>query len=198
MYYWTVFTFFNLLICLVCFYCEGLNYAYMVTRRDSTQHMNIHALNGARIHYIHNTAFTIAIRFSLKCHRIKTNNFRIFVSFFLIMTSVYLLIAGVEGYCCTWSHSMTHKLARSVGLLWTSDRQVTQTSTWQHTILTITRNRCKRAAAVLRRRTFESKNCINYEISRYRVQHIHFLPFSYCFYIKPDNDSCIRSKHVAA
>ena len=73
----------------------------MITIRDNTQHRNIHALNGIRIHYIHNTGFTIAIRFSLKCHRIKPNNFRIFVSFFLIMISVYPLIAGVEGYCCT-------------------------------------------------------------------------------------------------
>jgi len=28
--------------------------------------------------------------------------------FFLSLTPVYLLTAGEEGYCCTWSHSMTH------------------------------------------------------------------------------------------
>ena len=30
------------------------------------------------------------------------------LSFFTSLTSVYPLIVGVEGYCCTWSHSMTH------------------------------------------------------------------------------------------
>jgi hypothetical protein len=39
-------------------------------------------------------------------------------TFFLSsLNAVYLLIVGVEGYCCTWSHSMTH--TKSVGLLWT-------------------------------------------------------------------------------
>jgi hypothetical protein len=31
-----------------------------------------------------------------------------FLSFFLILTSYYILIVDVEVYCCTWSHSMTH------------------------------------------------------------------------------------------
>ena len=105
-----------------------------------------------------------SLRFSLRCHRIKPNNFRIFVSFFLTMTSVYLLTAGVEGYCCTWSHSMTHTHTHARTLLWTSDRHVAQTSTWQQTTLTRTRNRCERAAAVLRLRTFESKNCKLWDI----------------------------------
>jgi hypothetical protein len=39
----------------------------------------------------------------------------------------YLLIVGVEGYCCTWSHSVTH--IHSVGLPWTRDRPVAETST---------------------------------------------------------------------
>jgi hypothetical protein len=41
-----------------------------------------------------------------------------FLPFFLSLTSVYLLIAGVEGYCCTWSQSTTY--THSVGFLWTS------------------------------------------------------------------------------
>jgi len=32
----------------------------------------------------------------------------------------------------------------SVGLLWTSERPVAETSTWQHTTLTTDRHRCRR------------------------------------------------------
>jgi hypothetical protein len=39
-----------------------------------------------------------------------------------------LLIVGVDGYRCTWSHSMTYK--HSVALPWTSDRSVTEISTY--------------------------------------------------------------------
>jgi len=35
------------------------------------------------------------------------------------LTSFYLLIAGVEGYCCTWSHSTT--CTHLEGLLCTRD-----------------------------------------------------------------------------
>lgn len=42
----------------------------------------------------------------------------------------YRLIAGVECYCSTWPHSMTH--TRSTGLLWPMDRFVADTSTWQY------------------------------------------------------------------
>jgi len=31
---------------------------------------------------------------------------------FLSLTSFYLLIVGIEGYCCTWSHWVTHTRAR--------------------------------------------------------------------------------------
>jgi hypothetical protein len=61
----------------------------------------------------------------------------------LVLTSFCLLIFGVEGNCCTWSHSVTHTHAHththSVGLLWTRDRPVPETPTWQHT--TFTRDR---------------------------------------------------------
>jgi hypothetical protein len=72
---------------------------------------------------------------------------------FLSVNSLYLFISGVEGYCCTWSHSVTHTRTRalppptihthryththtqthSVGLLWTRDRPVAEISTWHHT-----------------------------------------------------------------
>jgi hypothetical protein len=71
-----------------------------------------------------------------------------------------LLIVGVEGYCCTWSHSMA--FLHSVGFLWTRVQPVAGTSIWQHIILTRdgytypggirTRNPGKRAAADLRLR----------------------------------------------
>jgi len=47
-------------------------------------------------------------------------------SFFLSYSAVFcLLIVGVGGYCCIRSHAVTH----TVGLLWTSDRPVAETST---------------------------------------------------------------------
>ena len=66
--------------------------------------------------------------------------FSFFLSFFLNLTSVYLLIIGVEGYFCTWLHSMIyiyiHTHTHTAGLLWTSDRPVAETSAWQRTTLT--------------------------------------------------------------
>jgi hypothetical protein len=50
---------------------------------------------------------------------------------FLSLTFFYLLIARVVGYCCIWSQSVTH--THSVGVLWTRDRPVAETSMWQHT-----------------------------------------------------------------
>jgi len=50
-----------------------------------------------------------------------------FLALLLILTSFYLLIVGVEGYCCTKSHSVTH--VYSVGLLWTSDQPDAETTT---------------------------------------------------------------------
>ena len=41
----------------------------------------------------------------------------------------------------SWSHSDT---PHSVGLLWTSDQLVAETSTWQHTTLTTDRHPCSR------------------------------------------------------
>ena len=46
--------------------------------------------------------------------------------FFLSLTYFCLLIVGAEGYCCTWSHSMTH--THPVGLLWTRDRPAAEAS----------------------------------------------------------------------
>jgi hypothetical protein len=35
------------------------------------------------------------------------------LNFFLSVTSVYLPTAGVKGYCCTWSQSVTPSLGRT-------------------------------------------------------------------------------------
>jgi hypothetical protein len=82
--------------------------------------------------------------------------------FFRKFTSLYLRMVGVDGYCCTLSHSVTHARthtrahahactrarthahacthththAHSVGLLWPIDPPVAETSTWHHTTLT--------------------------------------------------------------
>jgi len=63
-----------------------------------------------------------------------------FLSFFLILPSVYPLTVAVEGYCCSWPHTMKH--IHSVGLLWKWDRPVAENSTWQHTTLTTDRHPC--------------------------------------------------------
>ena len=54
------------------------------------------------------------------------------------LTSFYLVLVGADGYCCTWSHWMIR--THSVGLLWTRDRTVTETSTWQLTTFTTERH----------------------------------------------------------
>jgi len=56
-----------------------------------------------------------------------------FLSFF-VLTSVYLLIVGVEVIVAP-DHKMTHTHI-SVELLWTRDRPVAEISTWQHTQVT--------------------------------------------------------------
>jgi hypothetical protein len=50
---------------------------------------------------------------------------------FLSLT--YLLTVAADGYYSTWSYSDTPQW---IGLLWTRDRPVAETSTWQHTTLT--------------------------------------------------------------
>jgi len=47
---------------------------------------------------------------------------RSFFFFPIILTSVCLLIVGVEGFCCTWSHSVTS--THLVGLLWMRDNTI--------------------------------------------------------------------------
>jgi len=54
-----------------------------------------------------------------------------FLKIFICLTSsTYAL--GAEK-CCSRSHSDTHTHTQSVGLLWTRDRPVAETTTWQHT-----------------------------------------------------------------
>ena len=64
------------------------------------------------------------------------------VTLLFSLTSFCLPIVCVEGYCCTWSHSMAHTY--SVGLRWTRDLPVAETSPWQHTTLTRARYQCLR------------------------------------------------------
>ena len=68
-------------------------------------------------------------------NRIRLATTMIVLPFFLGSDLFCLLTVGVEGYCCTWSFSMAHT-SHSLGLLWTRDRLVAETSTWQHTTLT--------------------------------------------------------------
>ena len=62
-------------------------------------------------------------------------------SFFLSLTSSTHSFVGVECYCSTWSHSDT---LHSVGILWTQDRPVAETSTWQNKSVTTDRHPCLR------------------------------------------------------
>jgi len=56
----------------------------------------------------------------------KFVKYTIFI-YYLILTSVCLLIVGVKDYCKAWSHSMAH--TQQVRLLWKRDRFVAETST---------------------------------------------------------------------
>jgi hypothetical protein len=79
-------------------------------------------------------------RFSLShaCNQLEERcSSDFFLSFF---SRFYLLIAGVVGYCCNWSRSVTH----SVGLLWTMDGTVAEASTSPYTIFTRDRHPCSR------------------------------------------------------
>jgi hypothetical protein len=71
------------------------------------------------------------------------------MNFFLSMTSFYPPKAGVEGYCWTWSHSVTHTLGRTARRRDTLHPQETDS---QATGGIQTRNYRKRDATVLRLR----------------------------------------------
>ena len=60
-------------------------------------------------------------------------------SFFLTPISFYLLTVGVERYIL---HMITLNDTQSLGLLWTRDRPVAETSAWQHTTLKRDRHPC--------------------------------------------------------
>ena len=66
-----------------------------------------------------------------------------FLSFFLILTSFYLLMEGVGGYSCVWSHwlTLTYTLGTSSLDEGSAHRR---DSTWQHTTLTRDRHPCLR------------------------------------------------------
>jgi len=53
--------------------------------------------------------YPVLVRGSFKHILINLHTFlgMIFLSS-LMLTPFYLLTVGVESYCCTWSHSMTH------------------------------------------------------------------------------------------
>jgi len=100
------------------------------------------------------------------------------LSLFVDYSWPLLFTVGVEGYCCTWSHSDTLHFVR---LLWTSDRPVAETSdNIQHSQETEfhsaggmrTRNPSKQAAADTRLRPHGHRNrplrCWRPETSLYR------------------------------
>jgi hypothetical protein len=63
-----------------------------------------------------------------------------FLSF--LLWPLYLPVVGVQGYCWTWSQWHTH--THSVGLLWTRDPYIAESSTWQHTTLIWDIHQCHR------------------------------------------------------
>jgi hypothetical protein len=71
----------------------------------------------------------------INSNRIRLATIMMVLPFFLGSDLFCLITVGVEGYCCTWSFSVAHT-SHSVGLLWTRDRLVAETSTWQHTTFT--------------------------------------------------------------
>jgi hypothetical protein len=51
--------------------------------------------------------------------------------FAVLPSSTHLFTVGVEGFLLSLDHTQTHT-PQSVGLLWTRDRPVAETCTWQH------------------------------------------------------------------
>jgi hypothetical protein len=75
-----------------------------------------------------------------------TANFISGFFFFLVLpSSTYLFTAGVEGFVFCNFHLITLKhTQQSVGLLWTRDRPIAETSTWQHKHCTRDKYPCPR------------------------------------------------------
>ena len=62
-----------------------------------------------------------------------------------LMSYIYIYIYIYIWSTHSWCFSITHNDApQSVGLLWTSDQLVAETSTWQHTTLTTDKYSCPR------------------------------------------------------
>jgi hypothetical protein len=60
----------------------------------------------------------------------------------------------------------THEPPQSVGLLWTSDQSVAETSTWQHTTLTTDKHPCpRRVNGLLALRNISSASILNWPAS---------------------------------
>lgn len=70
----------------------------------------------------------IATTRGIKSHKMRnTDKYDLNFLLSLVLTSFYLLIVDLEGYCCSWPHLMTR--THWVGLLWMTDRSVSETST---------------------------------------------------------------------
>ena len=93
-------------------------------------HVSIFSLYlSSRLQYRTNKITFLPANWNLSCLTISGQLFCGRNYFFISYSKFFrLLIIGVEGYCCTWPHLITHTY--SVGLLWTSDRSVAETSTW--------------------------------------------------------------------
>jgi hypothetical protein len=77
------------------------------------------------------------------CHRVTTQlqliNVIIIIYYFLRLFSPVRTMASSTGFL---DHTQRH--AKSVGLLWTSNQLVAETSTWQHTTHKTDKHRCPR------------------------------------------------------
>jgi hypothetical protein len=82
---------------------------------------------------IRNWFWSLLAQHTVNIHVRPINNF------FLVEPLLPTPTAGKDGYHCTAPHT-----CQSVGLLWTRDRPVAQTSTLQHTPLTGDRHPCPR------------------------------------------------------
>ena len=98
---------------------------------DRILHNFLFTLPNTRGRRLHGLVFVIMSQISLMLQNLRLLNivksfkkgtWNFFLSCFLTVISAYVLIAGVEGYCCTWSHSVTHL----VGLLRTRESRHTK------------------------------------------------------------------------
>jgi hypothetical protein len=116
--------------------CIGLQYLgetkkyFMMMRFKPRHFLNARQSSERGQHSHHHCVCPGCLQYEQLCHKQGVNlspSWWVLVCpdlSFLVLDHLLPTLVGAEGYCCTWSHPVTHTYthAQSVGLLWTRDR----------------------------------------------------------------------------